>query len=61
MLSLSRQSMVSKTERELSDSFYFFTDYIMKELRQNKAFRVLCWQIFNAGIAFLLSSLGGLE
>nr|DAE27511.1 MAG TPA: hypothetical protein [virus sp. ct1Uu26] len=53
--------MVSKTERELSDSFYFFTDYIMKELRQNKAFRVLCWQIFNAGIAFLLSSLGGLE
>lgn len=33
----------------------------MKQLWQNKAFRVLCWQIFNAGVAFLLSSLGGLE
>gem|GEM_PF-4312778 len=40
--------MVSKTERGLSDSFYFFTDYIMKQLWQNKAFRVLCWQMFNA-------------
>nr|DAW73246.1 MAG TPA: hypothetical protein [Caudoviricetes sp.] len=40
--------MVSKTERELSDSFYFFTRYIMKQLWQNKAFRVLCWQMFNA-------------
>nr|DAS32074.1 MAG TPA: Mitochondrial import receptor subunit Tom6, fungal [Caudoviricetes sp.] len=33
----------------------------MKELRQNKAFRTLCWQVFNAGVAFLISSLGGLE
>ncbi len=33
----------------------------MKELWQNKAFRTLCWQVFNAGVAFLISSLGGLE
>lgn len=33
----------------------------MKELWQNKAFRALCWQVFNAGVAFLVSSLGGLE
>lgn len=33
----------------------------MKNLRQQKAFRTLCWQVFNALVAYLLSSLGGLE
>lgn len=34
----------------------------MKDLRNNnKAFRTLCWQVFNALVAYLLSILGGLE
>lgn len=33
----------------------------MKNLRQNKAFRVLCWQVFNALVSYLLSSLSGLD
>lgn len=33
----------------------------MKELWKNKIFRVLCWQVFNAMVAYLVSYLAGLD
>jgi hypothetical protein len=33
----------------------------MQELRKNKAFRTLCWQVFNAGVAFLATTLTGIK
>ena len=33
----------------------------MKQLWQNKAFRVLCWQMFNAWVAFLATTLTGIK
>ena len=33
----------------------------MKELRQNKTFRVFCWQLFDVIIAFWITWLTGIE
>ena len=33
----------------------------MEKMRQNKAFRTMCWQVFNAVIAYVISLVAGLE
>ena len=33
----------------------------MEKLRQSKAFRTMCWQVFNAVIAYIISLAAGLE
>ena len=33
----------------------------MEKLRQSKRFRTMCWQVFNAVIAYVISLVAGLE